>query len=181
MKMTLKGLLPLIVFLLIIGALAIRLTSGESTRDLPSQLINRPFPEFSLPDLFDESINVDNSYFEGQVVLVNVFGSWCATCDQEHPTLRRLARDGEIVMLGIDWRDTREKGLRWLARRGNPYTRTVFDEYSTLAIDLGVTGAPESFFVDKKGQIRYKYIGPITEQVWAQELKPIAAMLEAEQ
>ena len=181
MRMTLKGLLPLIGFLLIVGAFAIRLTSGENTRDLPSQLIDRPFPDFSLPDLFDEKNSIDNSYFQGQIVLVNIFGSWCVACDQEHPMLMRLAREKEIVLLGVDWRDTREKGLRWLARGGNPYTRTIFDEHSTLAIDLGVTGAPESFIVDKKGQIRYKYIGPITEDVWRETLRPLVQILEAEQ
>ncbi|MCF6274836.1 MAG: DsbE family thiol:disulfide interchange protein, partial [Robiginitomaculum sp.] len=99
----------------------------------------------------------------------------------EHPMLMRLARDNEIPILGVDWRDTVEKGRRWLARGGNPYTRVVFDADSMLAIDLGVTGAPESFLVDKKGQIRYKYIGPITEKAWRSEIKPLVLALRVEQ
>lgn len=179
MKFTLKGLLPLLVFLGLGIAFAIGLTKDPSK--LPSQLIDRPFPEFHLPDLFDETNILDNSDLKGRVTLVNIFGSWCVACDQEHPMLMRLARNKEIVIMGVDWRDTREKGLRWLARGGNPYTQTVFDAESKLAIDLGVTGAPESFLVDKKGQIRYKYVGPITEAVWQETLRPTVLRLEAEE
>lgn len=179
MRMSVKGLIPLVVFLALGVVFAIGLT--KDPRELPSQMIDRPFPEFSLPDLFDADVTIDHSYFHGQVTLVNVFGSWCVACDQEHPMLMKLAGQNEIPMLGVDWRDTVEKGRRWLARRGNPYTRVIFDADSMLAIDLGVTGAPESFIVDKKGQIRYKYIGPITDKVWQDELKPFVLMLEMEQ
>lgn len=179
MKFTLKGLFPLIVFFALCLAFAYGLT--KDPRKLPSQLIDRAFPQFSLPDLMDETQILDKSYLQEQVTLVNIFGSWCVACDQEHPMLMKLSRNKEIAMLGVDWRDTREDGLRWLARGGNPYTRVIFDAESKLAIDLGVTGAPESFLVDKKGQIRYKYIGPITEQVWQKTLKPLVLNLEAEQ
>lgn len=178
MRMTWKGLIPLIIFLALAVAFAIGLTKDPSK--LPSQMIDRPFPEFTLPDLLDMDVTIDQSYFDGQVTLVNIFGSWCVACDQEHPMLMKLARNNEIPMLGVDWRDTVEKGRRWLARGGNPYTRVVFDADSMLAIDLGVTGAPESFIVDKKGQIRYKYIGPITEEIWQDELKPFVLALRAE-
>ena len=179
MKFSWKGLIPLFLFMALGITFAIGLT--KDPRILPSQLIDRPFPEFSLPDLFDIDTNIDQSYFDGQVTLVNVFGSWCVACDQEHPTLRRMAEKNEVPMLGVDWRDSVEKGRRWLKRGGNPYTHVVFDADSLLAIDLGVTGAPESFIVDKKGQIRYKYIGPITDKVWLEELKPIVLSLEMEQ
>ncbi|MBL4870008.1 MAG: DsbE family thiol:disulfide interchange protein [Robiginitomaculum sp.] len=178
MKFTLKGLVPLFIFLALSIAFGFGLT--KDPRKLPSQLIDRPFPEFLLPDLMDEENTLDNSYLQGQVTLVNIFGSWCVACDQEHPMLMKLSREGDIAILGVDWRDTREDGLRWLARGGNPYGRVVFDEHSKLAIDLGVTGAPESFLVDKKGQIRYKYIGPITQSVWDETLKPLAMRLEIE-
>lgn len=179
MNISWKGLIPLMLFLVLGVAFAIGLT--KDPRELPSQMIDRPFPEFTLPDLLDMDKTIDQSYFDGQVTLVNIFGSWCVACDQEHPMLMKLARNNEIPMLGVDWRDTVEKGRRWLARGGNPYTRVIFDADSMLAIDLGVTGAPESFIVDKKGQIRYKYIGPITEKVWQNELKPFVLMLEMEQ
>lgn len=176
MKISLKALLPLFIFLALGIAFAIGLT--KDPRILPSQLINRPFPQFELPDLFDEAQILDNSDLQGQVTLVNIFGSWCVACEQEHGMLMKLARDKEIVLLGVDWKDTREKGMRWLERGGNPYTRVAFDEDSKLVIDLGVTGAPESFIVDKKGQIRYKHVGPITEDIWENDLKPLVLDLE---
>ena len=178
MKISWKGLMPLILFLALGAAFAIGLT--KDPRELPSQMIDRPFPEFTLPDLLDMDVTIDQRYFLGQVTLVNIFGSWCVACDQEHPVLMKLARNNEIPILGIDWRDTVENGRRWLTRGGNPYTRIVFDADSMLAIDLGITGAPESFIVDKKGQIRYKFVGPITEKVWQNELKPFVLNLEME-
>jgi len=176
--MTWKGLIPLLLFSVMGIFLAIGLTKDPSK--LPSQLINEPFPEFSLPDLFDPDVQIDQTYLKGQVTLVNVFGSWCVACDLEHPTLRKLEATGEITMLGINWRDTTEKGRRWLERGGNPYDRVVFDADSILAISLGVTGAPESFLVDKNGQIRYKYVGPISDKIWRDEIKPVALILEQE-
>ena len=179
MKISWKGLIPLIIFVALGVMFAVGLT--KDPRELPSQMIDHPFPGFNLPDLFDMETMIDQNYLIGQVTLVNVFGSWCVACDQEHPTLRRMAAKNEVIMLGVDWRDKVEKGRRWLARGGNPYTRVVFDADSLLAIDLGVTGAPESFIVDKHGQIRYKYVGPITDKVWQDELKPIVLVLRKEQ
>jgi len=179
MKFTWKGLIPLFLFLGLGTLFGIGLTKDPSK--LPSHIIDQPFPDFSLPDLLDMDVKIDRSYLGGQVTLVNIFGSWCVACELEHPVLMRLAEDKEIKMLGVNWRDTVEKGRRWLELRGNPYTRIVFDADSMLAIDLGVTGAPESFIVDKKGQIRYKYIGPISEKVWRTELKPLVLALRAEQ
>ena len=178
MKLSWKGLIPLFLFLALGVAFAIGLT--KDPRELPSQMIDQPFPDFALPDLLDMDVTIDHSYFDGQVTLVNIFGSWCVACDQEHPMLMWLAENNEIKMLGVDWRDTVEKGRRWLALRGNPYSRVVFDADSMLAIDLGVTGAPESFIVDKNGQIRYKFIGPITQKTWQDELKPFILALQAE-
>lgn len=178
MKLSWKGLIPLFLFLALGVAFAIGLT--KDPRELPSQMINQPFPDFALPDLLDMDVTIDHSYFDGQVTLVNIFGSWCVACDQEHPVLMWLAENNEIKMLGVDWRDTVEKGQRWLELRGNPYSRVVFDADSMLAIDLGVTGAPESFIVDKNGQIRYKFIGPITKKTWQDELKPFVLALRAE-
>ncbi|PHS76742.1 MAG: DsbE family thiol:disulfide interchange protein [Robiginitomaculum sp.] len=177
-NITLMALWPLIIFSFIIISFAISLKNNP--QEIPSQMIDQPFPDFALPDLLDMDVTIDHSYFDGQVTLVNIFGSWCVACDQEHPMLMWLAENNEIKMLGVDWRDTVEKGRRWLELRGNPYSRVVFDADSMLAIDLGVTGAPESFIVDKNGQIRYKFIGPITPKTWQDELKPFVLALQAE-
>lgn len=178
MKVTLIGLVPLFMFLALGSAFAISLTKDPSI--LPSQLIDKPFPEFSLPDLFDEEHMLTKADMSGQVTLVNIFGSWCMACDYEHEMLMSIAKNKELPILGVDWRDTRVKGKRWLKKRGNPYTNVVFDEFSKFAIDLGITGAPESFIVDKRGQIRYKHIGPITRKNWDEILKPIVVDLQAE-
>ena len=96
------------------------------------------------------------------------------------PSVVVQPRKGSVEIWGVDWRDTQENGRRWLAQYGNPYSRVVFDAESSLAIDLGVTGAPESFLVDKKGQIRYKHVGIIDDKVWADILQPLVRVLEAE-
>ncbi len=180
MKLKMKALVPLLVFLALCGVLWMRLTSGESTRILPSELINHEFPAFELQDLYDEDTIMDESLMQGEVRLVNVFGSWCVACVAEHDFLRELKQSGEITIIGIDWRDDRKAAQDWLARGGNPYAQIIFDPESTLAIDLGVTGAPESFIVDKNGRIRYKFTGPLYQEAWVKTLRPVIAQIKAE-
>ncbi|HHL43525.1 MAG TPA: DsbE family thiol:disulfide interchange protein [Hellea balneolensis] len=174
--MKLKALIPLLAFLALAGAFALGL--NRDPKILPSVLIDKPFPAFQLTDLYDETEILDRSLVSGRVSLVNVFGSWCVACVQEHPTLLSLSRANIVPIIGIDWRDTRPAAKAWLARAGNPYTKIIFDPDSQLAIDLGVTGAPESFIVDKSGRVRYKYTGVITPSVWERELRPIIEELE---
>jgi cytochrome c biogenesis protein CcmG/thiol:disulfide interchange protein DsbE len=174
----LRSLLPLGLFLLIGLALAVGLT--KDPRNLPSVMIDRPFPEFELAELYDEAEILTAEMFKGQVSLINVFGSWCVSCNLEHPVLIDIAKSGEAVLIGMDWRDERIKAKRWLAQLGNPYAKVIFDDESILAIKLGVTGAPESFIADKAGNIRYKYTGVITPEIWQKELRPIIKSLQAE-
>lgn len=176
MKVGIRGLLPIGVFLLIGLAFAIGLTKDPS--ELPSELIDRPLPEFELTGLFDPEQTFTQDDFLGTPVLMNVFGSWCAACVQEHPMLIEIARQNKVRLVGIDWRDRRENAQRWLARYGNPYETIIFDGDSSLAIDLGVTGAPESFLVDSSGRIRYKYVGVITPDIWENTLLPVLAALD---
>lgn len=173
-----RALLPLGLFLLIGIAFAIGLT--KDPRRLSSELINQPFPSFSLTELYDETEILTEDIVKGQVSLINVFGSWCVACNVEHPVLMEIAKRKEVMLIGMDWRDERPKAIRWLAERGNPYEKTIFDNESVLAITLGVTGAPESFITDKTGQIRYKHVGVITPKIWDKTLLPIVKTLEAE-
>ena len=173
-----RALLPLGLFLLIGIAFAIGLT--KDPRRMSSELINQPFPEFSLTELYDETDILTDDILKGQVSLINVFGSWCVACNVEHPALMDIAKRKEVTLIGMDWRDERPKAKRWLAERGNPYAKIIFDNESTLAITLGVTGAPESFITDKTGQIRYKHVGVITPKIWQNTLLPIVKTLEAE-
>lgn len=173
-----KGFIPLILFAALGLAFAIGLTKDPS--HLPSEMIDRPLPQFSLTQLYDETEVVTNEALLGNVSLINVFGSWCVACVQEHPTLVEIGKTRAVTLIGIDWRDDREDAKRWLARHGDPYDIIAFDGDSALAIDLGVTGAPESFIVDKAGQIRYKFTGIITPDVWRDTLRPVVENLRAE-
>jgi len=173
-----RALLPLGLFLLIGIAFAIGLT--KDPRRMSSELINQPFPSFSLTELYDETEVLTEDIVKDQVSLINVFGSWCVACNVEHPVLMDITKDEEVTLIGMDWRDERPKAKRWLAERGNPYSKIIFDNESTLAIKLGVTGAPESFITDKAGQIRYKHVGVITPKIWRETLMPVIKSLKAE-
>ena len=179
MKPYVKALIPLFVFLALSLTFFIRLTDGKDTHTLPSQLIDHKFPVFSLPSLYEPEASLDNSIFEDKIVLVNVFGSWCVACRQEHGFLQKLSNSGEIPIIGVDWRDDRDKAKAWLAKGGNPYAHIIFDHESALIIDLGVTGAPESFLVDQNGRIRYKYTGPLSVDIWERKIRPVIKHLEA--
>ena len=147
---------------------------------MTSELIDKPFPQFSLTELYDESELLTEQMMRGRVSLINVFGSWCVACNVEHPVLMDIAKNNEVRLIGMDWRDERDKAKRWLAQRGDPYTKVIFDDESVLAIKLGVTGAPESFITDKMGNIRYKHVGVITPDIWRETLLPIVETLKAE-
>jgi len=172
-------LLPLLLFLGLAAYFWAGL--GKNPHDLPSVLIDRPVPAFALPPIAGRERGLTSDDLKGEVSLVNVFGSWCAACRIEHPFLMRLKADGVIPIHGIDWREKdREAGPLWLKRHGDPYTLIGDDPDSRAAIGFGVTGAPETFIVDRRGTIRYKHIGPITPDVWAGTLAPIVAKLRAE-
>jgi len=173
--MSLRGLIPLFGFFIIVAAFAFALT--RDPRILPSELIEKPFPDFVLENLEGDQ-TLDASILNGEVSLVNVFGSWCAACTVEHPQLMAQRNNPDIQLIGIDWRDTRDAADRWLIRHGNPYDAIIFDPASKLIVELGVTGAPESFIVDRNGKIRYKHVGVITPEIWAQTLRPIVENLQ---
>jgi len=173
-----RALAPLGLFILIGLAFAIGLT--KDPRQLPSELIDQPFPAFELTELYDSSKMLNEDLVKGDVSLINVFGSWCVACTVEHPVLMSLAERKEVNLIGIDWRDERAKGQAWLKKRGNPYSAIIFDDESLLAIKLGITGAPETFVTDKLGHIRYKHIGVITPDIWTQTLHPIILKLNTE-
>lgn len=172
--MKLKGLIPLFIFFALAAAFAFSLT--RDPRILPSELIEKPFPEFALENL-EGTTTLDASILKGQVSLVNVFGSWCVACTVEHPQLMAQRDNPNVQLVGVDWRDTRENANRWLVKHGNPYDVIVFDPHSKLIVELGVTGAPESFIVDRAGKIRYKHVGIITPEDWDGTLAPLIESL----
>ena len=172
----LKGLIPLALFAGLAIFLAIGLTRDPSI--LPSELIDRPLPEFEVETLAGATVTTDD--LKGEVALLNVFGSWCVACLAEHPLFMELDAQPDFILIGVNWRDTREKANQWLARHGDPYDQILFDPDSRLAIDLGVTGAPETFVIDATGNIRYKHTGIVTQDVWENRLRPLMQDLRAE-
>ncbi|WP_310498885.1 DsbE family thiol:disulfide interchange protein [Sandarakinorhabdus sp.] len=173
-------ILPVLAF----AGLAVFLGMGL-TRDpkvLPSQLIDRPLPEFALPGIeasADGGPGFASAAFKGEPRLLNIWASWCAACPQEHPVLEQISAQGYKVY-GIAWKDKPADSREWLARYGNPYAAVAADERGRTAIDLGVTGVPETFIVDAHGRVRMKQIGPISTQDWEQRIKPLMDRLRAE-
>ncbi len=174
--------------LLVLGVVGIfsvmqlrQVSDGKEVNIIPSVLINRKMPEFNLAAIEGFEQGWGTKDLIGQVSLVNVFGSWCIACRVEHPFLIQIRDRYKIPIFGIDWREkNRKDGPRWLQRLGNPYVRVGEDPHSEVAISLGVTGAPETFIVDKKGIIRYKQIGPIDSENWDKTIWPLIQQLRKE-
>ena len=165
-------LIPLGVFLLLVVILAIGFTL-EDPHMLPSVLIDRPFPEFELADLEDESNSINKQDLVGEVSLVNVWATWCPNCVVEHPELIRISEEEGVPIFGINYNDVSPKARAWLRRYGNPYKQILVDDNGTLAIDLGIYGAPETFVLDANGVIQYKHIGIVSRRVWKEKLEPL--------
>jgi cytochrome c biogenesis protein CcmG/thiol:disulfide interchange protein DsbE len=171
-------LLPLAVFLGLAGLFYYRLVSGTNTSDVPSALIGKPVPAFSLPPLQGLTIagqpaaGLATADLAGRVTVVNVWASWCVPCRQEHPLLAALATDTRIRLVGINYKDDPENALRFLGQLGNPFAAVGTDRQGRTAIDWGVYGVPESFVVGRDGRIAYKYIGPLDAEGLAARLKP---------
>lgn len=175
-----RFLIPLVIFLGLIGLFTIGL--GLNPREVPSPLIDKPIPEFTLPRLHaaDETLGSEDLR-KGDVVLFNVWASWCVACRQEHPFLLELAKQGEITIYGLNYKDQRADALHWLERDGNPYSASAFDQDGRVGIDWGVYGVPETFVVDGMGRIRYKQIGPLSPEAWRTTIAPLIAQIKAEQ
>ena len=170
-----RYLTPLVLFL----ALAALLYKGLALnpREVPSPLIGKPAPEFSLPELKDTSRQLSHSDFLGKVSLLNVWATWCVSCRAEHPLLMQLARQG-VTIYGLDYKDNREDAKRWLQRFGDPYVANAFDADGRVGIDWGVYGTPETFVIDQRGIIRHKHIGPLTEEPIQREILPLIQQLK---
>jgi periplasmic protein thiol:disulfide oxidoreductases, DsbE subfamily len=171
-----------LLFLALIGLLAWGVSrSGRADRDiLPSTLIGKPAPDFDLPVLHDPAARLRARDLHGAPYLLNVWGSWCPACADEHAALSRFALTKRVRVIGYDWKDDPADALAWLEQRGNPYFVVVTDRDGRGAIDWGVTAAPETFLVDAAGIIRWKHSGALTDQVIADELLPVLTRAEHE-
>ena len=157
-----------------------QMQSGElSPRTIPSPLIGKPLPSFTLPVLHEPTRQVSAKDLKGKVYLVNVWASWCVACKVEHPLLMEIARQAVAPIIGLDYKDESADGLKWLADHGNPYQVSLMDTDGRVGIELGVYGVPETFVIDAKGIIRYKHIGPIDAEVLTRVLLPKIQELKA--
>ena len=147
------------------------------TKTLPSMLIDKPMPNFELTSV--EGRVVSNLDLPGQIFLLNVWGSYCLPCLIEHPTLMRLSEEGEIPVVGVNYRDRQDLAIDWLADNGNPFSFSILDESGRFGIDLGVYGAPETYLVDANGVIRFRHVSVLDETVWQEQFLPaIVELLE---
>ena len=168
--MKIKYLLPLIAFF----AVAVFLWQGLSLnpREIPTVFIDKRAPEFKADRLFSEN-TISNQDMVGKVWLLNVWASWCAACQDEHPLINALAEENLAPIVGLNYKDNPDEAIAWLARFGNPYSSIAQDQAGDIGIDYGVYGVPETFLIDQKGQIRYKQIGPITADILKNKIRPL--------
>lgn len=170
-------LAPVAAFAGLVAVFGIGLTKDPS--QIPSQLIDRPLPGFQLVNLVAPAPPLASAKLRGEPLLLNIFASWCAACPQEHPVLTDIAKGGTPVY-AIAWKDKPEESRAWLAKYGNPYRIIGADPSGRTGIDLGVTGVPETFVVDGRGQVRYKHVGPISPEDWRDTLQPMLARLRTQ-
>jgi cytochrome c biogenesis protein CcmG/thiol:disulfide interchange protein DsbE len=171
-----KRFIPLVVFTVIVGFLLVGL--GLNPREVPSPLIDKPAPAFSLAQLHAPEKSLGTADLKGQVWLLNVWASWCVSCREEHPLLVELARAKIVPIVGLDYKDEPRAGKGWLAQFGNPYDVSVVDLDGRVGIDWGVYGVPETFVIDKQGTIRYKQIGPVTAEALEKKILPLVRELQ---
>ena len=166
---------PLIALVALVAILGIGLTLDP--RKVPSPLIGKPVPKFSLPPVKGRTLGLASVDLKGEVSIVNVFASWCVACKEELPVFMQMKREGRVPIHGLNYKDRPEDAEKWLDELGDPYTRTGSDLNGRVAIDWGVYGVPETFLVDREGRIMFKQIGPVTPQLVKEKLLPLIEQL----
>jgi len=168
-----------IVALVAFAAIGVLLAAGLrlDPKRIPSPLIGKPVPEFSLPPVKGRTLGLSSKDLKGEVSLVNVFASWCVACLAEHPLFMRLKQNNVVPVHGLNYKDAPDDAAAWLALHGDPYTRTGADRDGRVGIDWGVYGVPETFVIDREGRIARKYIGPLNEKDVNETLTPLIEQL----
>ncbi|OEF23677.1 DsbE family thiol:disulfide interchange protein [Vibrio rumoiensis] len=166
---------PLALFAVLVAVFATQLTrnaDGDDPTKLESVLVGKPVPDFQLQDLFEENKTYDQSLFKGKPLLLNVWATWCPTCYAEHQFLNKLSSQG-VNIIGLNYKDDREKAKKWLRELGDPYQIVLFDGSGMFGLDLGVYGAPETFLIDAEGKIQYRHVGDVNVDNWNETLLPL--------
>lgn len=166
-----KFTLPLGIFVLLVGLLGYGL--GLDPKKIPSPLIDKAAPEFSLAMLDAPSRKLSPADFRGQVWVLNVWASWCVSCRAEHEVITELASKNLVTVIGLNYKDNPVDAANWLQQFGNPYATSLMDQDGRIGIDWGVYGVPETFVIGADGLIKYKHIGPVTMESLNNELLPV--------
>jgi cytochrome c biogenesis protein CcmG/thiol:disulfide interchange protein DsbE len=164
-----RFLLPGLVFLVLAGVLYVGVVRSPNKSTMQSALLGKPAPEFDLPLLGDPSRRLTRTQLAGRPWVLNVWGTWCVACRDEHAVLLQISQQDAVPLIGLDWKDDDEAAMEWLQQLGNPYGAVVVDKDGRTAIEFGVYGAPETFFVDANGIVQYRHVGPMTLDVWRRE------------
>lgn len=178
MRLPFKFLLPPIVFAVLVGFFVAGLRQDPGR--IPSPLVGKSAPTFSLESLGDPSWRVGSTDFAGQPWVLNVWATWCVGCREEHEALMAVARANQVPIVGLNWRDDRTLALRWLAQLGNPYVSVAYDPEGRTAIEWGVYGAPETFLIGADGVVMQKHVGPLTTGIWERDFAPLLRPTGAE-
>ena len=173
-----KHLIPFFTFLVLVVLLWVGLSLNP--REVPSPFIGKPRPDFVLPNLHNASQNFNPAQMDGKVWMLNIWASWCTSCRAEHRVVTRLANAIDVDIVGLNYKDEQADAQRWLQRYGDPYLLSVMDVEGRTGIDWGVYGVPETFVIDKKGIVRYKQIGPLTQEAVDETVMPLLIQLQAE-
>ena len=171
-----KYLLPLAVFIVVVGFLGFGLKLNP--REVPSPLIGKAAPPFTLPVLHTPAKRISTADMKGQVWMLNVWASWCVTCREEHPVLVDLAKRKVVPIYGLNYKDNSDDAKAWLKRFGDPYVLSLVDAKGKIGIDYGVYGVPETYVIDREGVIRYKKIGPVTPDTIREKILPLLEQLK---
>jgi len=165
-----RFVVPVVVFLLLAGVLYIGVVRSPDKSTMVSVLLGKPAPKIELPVLGGDTVQkFSSAQLAGRPWVLNVWGTWCAACRDEHPVLVEVAKQNRLPIVGLDWRDEDYAAKQWLSELGNPYSVVLVDREGRAAIDFGVYGAPETFFVDANGRVQYRHVGAMTPEVWERE------------
>ena len=164
-----RFILPVAVFLGLAALLYIGVRHSPGKNDMPSALIGKPAPAFELPVLGETTRKFSTHEFAGKPWVLNVWGTWCVACREEHAALLEIGRQNALPLVGLSWKDEDDAALEWLAQLGNPYSVVAVDHDGRTAINFGVYGAPETFFIDANGRVQYRHVGAMTQEVWERE------------
>ena len=174
----LRLLLPLGIFVVLVALLGVGLTLNP--REVPSPLIGKQAPAFSLPQLRAPEKTFSTTEMAGRVWVLNVWASWCIPCLQEHPYITALANMKIAPVVGLNYKDQPSDALAWLERNGDPFLLSVSDIKGQIGIDYGVYGVPETYVIDQRGVIRYKKIGPIMSDTLRDKIVPLIEELRGD-